>query len=49
MIKLVALDMDGTLLNNTNQITPKTAQIIKQMQKMVYPMHSKPLFLNSLS
>ena len=34
MIKLIAADMDGTLLNNASQITPKTAQIIKKIQSL---------------
>lgn len=32
MIKLVAVDMDGTLLNPLGQITPETVQAIKKMQ-----------------
>lgn len=32
-IKLVAFDMDGTLLNDKKEITPKTEKVLKELQK----------------
>ena len=34
MIKVIAVDMDGTLLNENHEITPRTASVIKRAQKL---------------
>lgn len=35
MIKLVALDLDGTLLGSDKQISPQNVEIIKNITKKV--------------
>ncbi|OQY38272.1 MAG: hypothetical protein B6229_06315 [Spirochaetaceae bacterium 4572_7] len=32
--KLIAIDLDGTLLNSSNRITPYTIEVIKQLDRM---------------
>ena len=33
MVKMIVMDMDGTLLNSHNQITKKTKEILLEVQK----------------
>ena len=34
MIKIIAIDMDGTLLNNESKVTERNAAAIRRFQKM---------------